>query len=105
MKKLILITALAAIIIPMAFAAPGDVVITLTIPAAKVADFRTGFLAAKPVPRILDISDPNNPVMVNSMTDKEWFTKVLRDYAITIYNRGKARLVQEAVTYDPDIME
>ena len=97
-----------------AFADPGDVVITLTIPAAKVADFRAGFLAEKPVPQIQqevegvpqwDDEDETIPTMVNQYTEKQWFTLNLINYAKKIYRRGKNKLATQAAVIDNDVMQ
>ena len=107
MKKLIVIlvvTMLAFIGIvnlPFAIAAPGDVTITLTIPAAKVADFRVGFLAICPNNETVeDSNDPN--ILVPKYTDKQWIKVQLLNYIKSIYRRGKYKLANEAMVVEID---
>ena len=95
MKKQILITALIAIsavtvaLLP-ALADPGDVVITLTIPAEKVADFRAGFLERRPIR--------------GNYTEKEWIKKIVLDYILSIYRAGKQSLAVKTAVADPNVI-
>ena len=100
MKKL---TALFIIIIvSILYAAPGDVEIILVIPAAKVADFSAGFLAALPIPMI---EDPENPEeMINQYTPKGWITEWLRREAVRAYNHGKKKLAIQSAITDPNVI-
>jgi len=90
----------------MALADPGDVIITFTIPAAKVADFRAGFLAECPnSDTAIDDSDPNNLIETPKYTDKEWFKLQLLEYAKKIYRRGKNKLATESAIIDNNVMQ
>ena len=100
MKKLIVITLL--IIIGIVIADPGDLVITFTVPASKVADFRAGFLRVYPKP-----ADVNG---IPVYTDKQWLKKVvLTKFLFPAYERGKKRLALDAalqaVVVDPNVIE
>ncbi|HEB28384.1 MAG TPA: hypothetical protein ENI05_11525 [Porticoccus sp.] len=75
MKKLV--TILLLVIVCGITAAPppppGDVVINFTIPAAKVDDFKAGFLAKAPIPLIESSeSTPELRIMVPQYTAKQW---------------------------------
>ncbi len=100
MKKLIIVL-LISILIAVAFADPGDVTITITIPAAKVADFQAGFLRVYPKP-----ADVNG---VSPYTDKQWLKKIVTNLLTETYKRGKKRLAidaaLEAQAIDPNIIE
>ena len=56
------------------YAAPGDVEITIVIPADKVADFSAGFLAKLPIPLMDDpASTVENPLpQIPKYTSKQW---------------------------------
>lgn len=101
MKKL---TALFVIVIvSILYAAPGDVEIILVIPAAKVADFSAGFLAALPIPQI---EDPENPgEMIDEFTAKGWIKEWLKRDAMRAYRRGKVLLAQQAAIVDPNAIQ
>ncbi len=106
MKRIILLGAilivLAALSIPLAYAAPGDVVITFTIPAAKVADFSAGFLRKVPIPLI---DDPDNPgQMIPEFTAKGWVKEWLKRQALRAYRFGKLDIARDAAVYDPNSM-
>ena len=82
----------AALIVTIAFAAPVDVIITFTIPAAKAADFKAGFLAKCPVPLL---EDPNNPsVLIPEYTEKQWIKEWIRRDVMRAYRHGKILLAQ-----------
>lgn len=91
--------------------APGDVVITLVIPAAKVADFSAGFLAKCPIPLIYDptwIPDPNDyglPPQIPEYTPKQWIKEWLRRQAVRAYRHGKIKLAQDAAIADPNVIQ
>ena len=117
MKKLIISVLVVSLFcisytaIRPAFAAPGDVVITLVIPAAKVADFSAGFLAKVPIPLIADpdwIPDPNTYEpwpRVPEYTPKQWITEWLKRQAIRAYRHGKIKLAQETAIADPNAIQ
>ncbi len=94
MKRIILLgiilILLAAVSIPLVYAAPGDVVITFTIPASKLNDFRAGFLRARPIR--------------GNYTEKQWIKKIIWDHVFGIYSRGKLDLAKEAAVIDPNII-
>lgn len=90
MKKVFILILLATII-AIAFADPGDVVISFIIPAAKLDDFRAGFFKA-------------NPIRGN-YTEKEWVTKTAKNHIRNIYNQGIRQLALEAVVTDPNVLE
>ena len=88
-----------------------DLVITIVIPEAKVADFRAGFLAKDPVPLIKDISyvlDPNDPndfvPFIPQYTEKKWITRWIRLKLLRAYYYGKDRLAKQAAIKDPDVI-
>ncbi len=108
MKKLIAIIVLTAILAAgltyttILYAAPGDVTITLVIPADKVADFSAGFLAKLPIPQI---DDPENPgEMIKQYTPKEWITEWLRRQAVRAYRHGKIKLAADMAIADLNIL-
>ena len=73
--------------------------LTFTIPDAKLADFKAGFL------RIF----PNQEVDsggVPSYTDNQWIREKIRRIAFSYYNDGKLILAQEATApaVDNDII-
>ncbi len=109
MKKLITIITLTVVLTAcltytaILYAASGDVVITLTIPADKVADFSAGFLAKLPIPMI---EDPENPgEMIDQYTPKQWITEWLRRQAIRAYRHGKETLAQDLAIADPNVIQ
>ncbi len=109
MKKLITIITLTVVLTAcltytaILYAASGDVVITLTIPADKVADFSAGFLAKCPIPMIEDPASPGD--MIPQYTEKQWITKWLRRQAIRTYRHGKIKLAQDAAIADPNVIQ
>lgn len=105
MKKKITIILTIAFLSVVLWADPGDVVITLTIPAAKVAQFRAGFLREHPVPQIRTVDANGLPVMENQYTDKQWFKKVVVDYANREAKHGNDKIAKEAAANDSNIME
>ncbi len=110
MKKILLTIAVIMLIgcltysaLRPAYAAPGDVEITLVIPAAKVADFSAGFLAKLPIPMI---EDPANPgTMIPEYTAKQWIREWLRRQAIRAYRHGKQLLATQAAITDPNVIQ
>ena len=99
MKKLI-ITLLLITFIGIALAQPVDVIITFTIPAAKLADFRAGFLKAKPIQ--------------GNYTEKQWIKEVGRAYLVSIYEQGKqmikdgigtAAIAAAGIVIDPNVIQ
>ncbi len=105
MKKIALLTIaalLSLIAVTNLQSAPGNVTITLIIPAAKVADFSAGFLAKCPIPMI---EDPENPGdTIPQYTAKQWITEWLRQQAIRAYRHGKIKLAQDAAIIDPNML-
>ncbi len=114
MKKtisILIICAVALVLYPV-YAGPGDVTITLRIPAAKVADFKAGFLAMCPVPTISDpnwVDDPNDPndfrPMIPEFTEKQWIKEWIRRDLFRAYRHGKQKLARQAAQMDKDIIE
>ncbi len=111
MKKTITII-LLALLVCIVLADPGDVIITIKIPAAKVAEFRAGFLREHPVPiipdpaYILDVNDPNDFVpWINKYTDKQWFKKVILRYINTEVKNGNDKIAKETANNDSNIAE
>ena len=98
----IILVVLAALSIPLALAAPGDVVITFTIPAAKVADFSAGFLREVPIPLIRDPADPNQ--IIPMFTPKQWIKEWMRQQAMKKYRIGNIDLAKDAAVYGPNAM-
>ncbi len=95
-----------------AIAAPGDVIITLRIPAAKVADFAAGFLAKCPIPiiedpdYILDPNDPNDRVpIILQYTPKQWFKEWIRRDVMRAYRHGKILLAKQVAIVDPNAIQ
>ena len=113
-KNAIVIVCVAIILcwLVNAFAAPSDVTITLRIPAAKVADFKEGFLAMCPVPTISDpnwVNDPNDPndfrPMIPEFTEKQWIKEWIRRDLFRAYRHGKQKLARQAAQMDKGIIE
>jgi hypothetical protein len=102
MKKtlIILVIVLAAIpIIRLVKADPGDVVLTITIRAADVQIAKAGILREHPVPMMDDpMADPNSVPRpkVQQYTDKQWITKLARDYLIREFRSGMTKLRADA---------
>ena len=102
MKKLALGMLLGIILaIGIVYAAPGDVVITLTIPAAKVADFQAGFLAKCPIPMIEDANGITTP----KYTPKRWIKEWIRRKVTEAYRHGKISLAKQAAVVDPNVLQ
>ena len=86
-----------------------DVIITHTIPDAKVVEFSAGFLAKCPIPQIPDpewipgfVGEPQP--MINEYTPKEWITEWMRRDVIRAYRHGKKLLAEQAAIIDEDII-
>ena len=77
--------------------------ITITIPNAKLNEFKTGFLAQLPIPQVPIEEDSEE--MENAYTELQWFKKHLIEYAILEYRRGKTKLAREAAEIDTNILE
>lgn len=83
-----------------------DIVISKTIPSAKVANFRAGFLRALPNTEMVPnpASTEKNPLPdIPKYTDKEWFIEVIFGYAMREYREGIKLLAQDAIIVDEDI--
>ena len=106
MKKLLIIVVMIGIILP-AFAAPSDIVITLTIPAAKVADFKEAFLREHPVPMeaVLDEEGNRTGETQPRYTDKQWIKMRIKSYVMGEYREGKRKLSNDAAVIDEDIIQ
>jgi len=72
-----------------------DVVITLTIPDAKVAKATEGFLYAAPIPVNQETGEP-------LYTPKQWFKEDLRRYARDKIAKGLKKKNDDENPYDPD---
>ncbi len=94
---------LAALIVTIVYAAPGDVTITFTIPAAKVADFKAGFLAKCPVELDEDMDSPTygDPLY----TEKQWIKEWIRRDVMRAYRHGKILLAQQTAVIDPNAIQ
>ena len=112
MKKIAIIL-IILVVTYVAFAAPGDVVLTITIPAAKVVEFRAGFLREHPVP-IQHVVDANGiPVLdVNDMyiyepqyTEKQWFKRVILRYVNSEVKHGNDKIAKENANNDGAIAQ
>ena len=73
-----------------------DVIITITIPDAKVSEFRTGFLARRPV----TLDENGDPVM----TDKDWFKFCIIEWAKEECNKGNLKLANENAVISNSLM-
>jgi len=115
MRKMLLTTMLLALAFGLYAGAnpdPPDVVIEITIPGAKVQEFRIGFLAMCPVPMIEDpnwIDDPNDPndvpAIIPQYTEKKWIKVwIIRDLK-RAYNHGKDKLAKQTAIKDPNVIE
>lgn len=73
--------------------------ITFTIPDAKLSEFKTGFLKARPVPL--------NPSGEPTMTENQWIKKCGKEFYYRSYYRGKRLLWAESHEpgVDPDIID
>ena len=76
--------------------------ITITIPDAKLNEFKTGFLAQLPIPQIP--IEEGSEGMKDAYTELQWFKKHLIEYAILEYRRGKTKLAREAALIDTNIL-
>ncbi len=72
-------------------------IISFTIPADKLDEFKAGFLQAHPVP----LDDGGVP----EMTEIQWFKKWFISRVFIEYRRGKLMLAQNNVVIDKDILE
>jgi len=105
-KKLVAITILTAVLVAaIAYAAPGDIVITLTIPAAKADDFRAGFLKEHPIPTITVIDANGLATEQPAYTERQWLKAKIRQYIFGEYWEGKKKLMIEAANKDPNIIQ
>lgn len=80
--KNVLIGTLIVTLIVVALADPGDLVIEIVIPAAKLSEFRVGFLEACPIE--------------GDYTEKQWVKKVADDHLRAIYAQGKEQIARKA---------
>ena len=105
---IVLLCLLVISLVPVVFGAPGDVTITLVIPAAKVADFQAGFLAKCPIPLIVnpdyDPNDPESPRRIEQYTPKQWITEWLKGKAMRAYRQGKTILAKRTAIVDPNVI-
>ena len=69
-----------------------DVVVTITIPDAKVATIRNGILKMRPIP----VDSKGTPLY----TPKAWFTEIIADYIERLAKAGQRQLAEEAVNVD-----
>lgn len=113
-KRLQIIAAIIFLLVGvLIYAAPGDIVIIFTIPAAKVAEFRAGFLKEHPItiigtvdPNGLPVTDANGIQLTEpKYTEKEWFKKKMLEYANKEAAFGNDRLAKEAANNDRAIMK
>ncbi len=88
----------------LAYAAVGDLAITIIIPAAKVDEFKTGFLDKHPVPLEIDENDPNG-IWIPRYTDKQWLKLWMKKQMTKAYLQGKQKILNESVIIDPNIIE
>ena len=74
-----------------------DLVITVTIPSAKVAAYRTKFLKAQPIPLVpdpewVDPEDGSEAPMIAEFTAAQWFKEFLRRQVAKQLRRGEAAI-------------
>ena len=86
-------------------AAPGNVIITIKIPAAKVQIASAQFLRERPIPMISDDTDPNNIIMVPQYTTKQWVKRELIAYFLRECRAGKQKLKMDSAEDDGVLME
>ena len=102
MKNVLILTVILAVILPvvivgsLAFAAPGDVIIQIIIPADKLAEFRVGFLKVCPIR--------------GNYTERQWVTKIAHDCLYEKYRQGKKQIAREAAyaaayVADPNVLQ
>jgi hypothetical protein len=72
--------------------------VTITIPDAKLAEFKVGFLKCNPVPTDEDTGDP-------LFTEDAWMKEWARREYLKMYSRGKRQIATETATLDNDIVE
>jgi hypothetical protein len=97
------------IIIPLAWAAPISFTITFTVPSAKVAQMKEGYLECCPVPvGHSDPNDPNSPI-VPKMTEKQWILgnarKAAMQHIFDKYRKGKEIIDQRNRIKQEDMFE
>ena len=108
MKKLII---LSLIVILAGSIWAKDIIITITIPENKVADFSAAFEAYMPAPMIDDpnfISDPNSPDVRPpqvKMPQKRWLRNKVLSFLKKIEFNGKKKLKTLEVVTDPNTFE
>jgi len=80
---------------------------SMKIPAANVNQFRTEFLAGRPIPQILDPTwnpgahPPGTPIdKINKYGVMEHFLRVLRECFFKIRNQGKNNIAEAAQSHD-----
>lgn len=71
--------------------------ITVTIPAGKVAEFKSGFLKSCPVP-----VDPDT--LVPEMTETQWLKAWIVSQLRRAYREGKKRIAAETATTDEGVL-
>lgn len=113
-NRLLKVAAITFVLIGVwVYAAPGDIVITFTIPAADVAEFRAGFLREHPIP-VENVVDPNGLPVTDAngvrltepkYTDKQWFKHIMKAYANREVLAGNKKLSAEAANNKKDIMQ
>ena len=80
-----------------------DVELKLIILDAKVADAKAGILREHPVPMMPDPESTEEIPLpdIPQYTDKNWITKLIRDYLFREYKEGKRKLANDvAIIYD-----
>ena len=109
MKKVILGVIVGIVLFwSIAYAAPGDVTITFTIPAAKVADFKAGFLARCPIRMIEDPNKLDASASVPEFTDKDWHKWVGKwssQEVWRVYDQGVKLLAKKTAVTDPNVIQ
>jgi len=78
--------------------------ITITIPNAKLDEFRSGFLITCPIPLVNAAESGDPPDMVPEMNDKAWLKKVIRLHLFDLYRQGKRQLAKEAELIDEGVI-
>lgn len=80
--------------------------ITLTISSEKWNEFKTGFLARRPIPLIPDPEQPDDPsAFVPEFTEAQWIKEWIRRIGIREYKQGKIKMATDVVVFDEEIIQ
>ena len=108
MKRTIIIIVAVLVIqfcIFEALADPGDFIFTLRVPASKVNEFKTAYIAENPVQLQL-VSDANGVFELEPVcSDAVWIKRDIKKYIFEQYRQGKEKLAKQSAVIDPNIIE